>query len=422
MSHIHQENQQQQSGHFSTAAELTGGSTMHSQSVATNPRAGQHPAALQLQKLQQVANSSAAVRQLRQYQQIANTSPQVQNQQALSQAINSEDSPTVQRQAISSSAPVAQMVRVQPPGDSHWKGVHAGGLPNAAFITLVKGIKDNIGDYKILDKGKNATYTDGTDAWKLKITDPGDESHLASRDALLKYLLDRKKEAYSMSGGRSFSGKSRAADPNDNNPNRENFGSVHPWKPIDTPSKIGSFNTTLSQPGGPDSQLKVAAAKGSLELRLTHSTRWDPGDRGSGQNSTMGGNSALSCVAANNGGMHPGGHWEWLHMIGSSLGGPNFVGNLVAGSFDANTEEIPFENKIRSWKDTTDAGNPTEIQAIASLDEDSWVATDLTLVAQHRGIQKRVHVNPGVQKKLRKDEYEAIEKEANKDESTSWDG
>jgi phage tail protein X len=39
-------------------------------------------------------------------------------------------------------------------------------------------------------------------------------------------------------------------------------------------------------------------------------------------------------------------HYEWLHLVGRSLGGTMSRANLVAGSFHANTEMIPLENEI----------------------------------------------------------------------------
>jgi hypothetical protein len=39
--------------------------------------------------------------------------------------------------------------------------------------------------------------------------------------------------------------------------------------------------------------------------------------------------------------------WEWLHLLGHSLGGDNKVGNLVAGTYTANTQMIPHEKKIK---------------------------------------------------------------------------
>jgi hypothetical protein len=38
--------------------------------------------------------------------------------------------------------------------------------------------------------------------------------------------------------------------------------------------------------------------------------------------------------------------WEWLHIRAASLGGHNVVENLVAGTFDANSQMIPFETEV----------------------------------------------------------------------------
>jgi hypothetical protein len=44
-------------------------------------------------------------------------------------------------------------------------------------------------------------------------------------------------------------------------------------------------------------------------------------------------------------------HYEWLHLLGRSLGGMMVQANFVAGSFHANTEMIPLENAIRAAAD-----------------------------------------------------------------------
>jgi len=40
-------------------------------------------------------------------------------------------------------------------------------------------------------------------------------------------------------------------------------------------------------------------------------------------------------------------NWEWLHIIGHSIGGNNEVNNLFAGTYDANTGMIPLESQIQ---------------------------------------------------------------------------
>ena len=38
--------------------------------------------------------------------------------------------------------------------------------------------------------------------------------------------------------------------------------------------------------------------------------------------------------------------WEWLHLLGASLGGPTIEGNLVAGTYDSNTQMTAVETAI----------------------------------------------------------------------------
>jgi hypothetical protein len=38
--------------------------------------------------------------------------------------------------------------------------------------------------------------------------------------------------------------------------------------------------------------------------------------------------------------------WEWLHLLGAALGGPNIEGNLVAGTYDGNTQMNTVESAI----------------------------------------------------------------------------
>lgn len=40
--------------------------------------------------------------------------------------------------------------------------------------------------------------------------------------------------------------------------------------------------------------------------------------------------------------------WEWLHIVAHSLGGNNEVSNLIAGTYTANTQMIPYESAIKS--------------------------------------------------------------------------
>jgi hypothetical protein len=68
--------------------------------------------------------------------------------------------------------------------------------------------------------------------------------------------------------------------------------------------------------------------------------------------------------------------WEWLHIVAHSLGGNNEVGNLVAGTFDANTQMIPHERAIR---DLSNGKNPVSVSYEIDVFPDSWVAIGIKM-------------------------------------------
>lgn len=76
--------------------------------------------------------------------------------------------------------------------------------------------------------------------------------------------------------------------------------------------------------------------------------------------------------------------WEWLHIVGHALGGNNEVGNLVAGTFDANTAMIPHEKAIG---DATREGRYVTVKYEVALYPDSWVAIDVTMTYSWIGPQ-----------------------------------
>lgn len=67
--------------------------------------------------------------------------------------------------------------------------------------------------------------------------------------------------------------------------------------------------------------------------------------------------------------------WEWLHIVAHSLGGNNEVGNLVAGTFEANTQMIPHERKIRDLSQNGSVSVSYQID----LFPDSWVAIGIRM-------------------------------------------
>lgn len=54
---------------------------------------------------------------------------------------------------------------------------------------------------------------------------------------------------------------------------------------------------------------------------------------------------------AGNGGLVPleADNWEWLHIRGAQIGGPTDATNLLAGTFAANSQMIPYETKLQKW-------------------------------------------------------------------------
>lgn len=70
--------------------------------------------------------------------------------------------------------------------------------------------------------------------------------------------------------------------------------------------------------------------------------------------------------------------WEWLHIVAHSLGGDNQVGNLVAGTFEANTQMIPHERNIHVLTQTA-ATAPVSVSYKIDLFPDSWVAIGIRM-------------------------------------------
>lgn len=72
-------------------------------------------------------------------------------------------------------------------------------------------------------------------------------------------------------------------------------------------------------------------------------------------------------------------NWEWLHIVGHALGGNNEAGNLVAGTYDANTHMIPWERKVHDLAAETNPGLPIHVRWDVALYPDSWLAIDLRM-------------------------------------------
>jgi hypothetical protein len=116
------------------------------------------------------------------------------------------------------------------------------------------------------------------------------------------------------------------------------------------------------------------------------------GDEKKTRDAAMGGLSALNyakAVGINEADKHT---WEWLHLVGSAIGGGNVEGNLVAGTYDMNTLMIPLEQTIVEYSNRNDvtAFSPMKVTAVAKLYKDAknrpiWVADTITLKVEHAG-------------------------------------
>lgn len=76
--------------------------------------------------------------------------------------------------------------------------------------------------------------------------------------------------------------------------------------------------------------------------------------------------------------------WEWLHIRAHSLGGDNAIGNLVAGTFDANTKMIPYEQTVHKLSQTATSANNVKVTWEVDVYPDSWVAIAIKMVIEHK--------------------------------------
>ncbi len=115
------------------------------------------------------------------------------------------------------------------------------------------------------------------------------------------------------------------------------------------------------------------------------------GDESASRDGAMGGLSARNYAKAVMGNEALNHSWEWLHLVGSAIGGGNQLGNLVAGTFDTNTLMIPLEQTIVEYaaKNRPTAQNPMTITATAQLHREqasgrnTWLAENIRLQVQH---------------------------------------
>lgn len=140
-----------------------------------------------------------------------------------------------------------------------------------------------------------------------------------------------------------------------------------------------------------------------IVAQIVHPGPWERGIRDPGQAQTMGSQNAKNYLVDF---LRPGltpaqkeeyrstfpGRWEWLHLIGSSLGGPNTANNLVAGSYDANTKMIALEHRIARWglrdyhgENAPTLANPIAITTEAGVARGTHAATRVRMQVQQGG-------------------------------------
>jgi len=99
---------------------------------------------------------------------------------------------------------------------------------------------------------------------------------------------------------------------------------------------VGDLSKPL--PDNPQANPKTRKKKYTLSAKR--------GSRDSGQKAAMDGYSAKEYVNVFNEEQASSQSWEWLHLQGARLGGPNIPQNLVAGTSQANSHMIPYERAI----------------------------------------------------------------------------
>ncbi|MEL6181665.1 MAG: hypothetical protein AAFS10_22085, partial [Myxococcota bacterium] len=218
-----------------------------------------------------------------------------------------------------------------------------------------------------------------------------------------------------LGGGRTFSGLGRATEAQeeraDEGAGYATGGDIPAPTPLVDVDLYGDGSTFLTIEGSPD--------VGQLTVTARHMRPWRKGSRSPSQSGAMGGWSAknyMRMVSSPDGGNTPGdveGKYEWLHLVGSSLGGVNLPGNLVAGSYDANTEMIPFEQRVAVWKNK-EPFVPVQITVSAALVPGTYIAQSIDFRAERTDGARVEHNVSDSRRRLTvtKDEYKSYQEEA----------
>jgi hypothetical protein len=139
-------------------------------------------------------------------------------------------------------------------------------------------------------------------------------------------------------------------------PEPEGFKNPHIEQKTTAPNQAAALAAPLATPKKREKTYTGGAIRGS---------------RGAGQKQAMGNYSAKDYVKLHNSDAAEKKSWEWLHIQGSKLGGPNRPENLVAGTAEANTQMIPYEKAIYKLSRLSARANPVKIEWEASVQDDS---------------------------------------------------
>jgi Domain of unknown function (DUF4157) len=117
----------------------------------------------------------------------------------------------------------------------------------------------------------------------------------------------------------------------------------------------------------PDAPIQVPKTR-----KKEYTYRAPRGSRDAGQKAAMSNFSAYDYVKRFSTKEADSTSWEWLHIQGSRLGGPNRPENLVAGTAEANTHMIPYERAIFELSTVATNQKPVEVvwNATVRKDED----------------------------------------------------
>lgn len=129
-------------------------------------------------------------------------------------------------------------------------------------------------------------------------------------------------------------------------------------------------NLTATNPAAVARPLPAAPLAVPKLRARTYTTRAPRGSREGGQKGAMANYSAHDYVQQFNMAAAAAHSWEWLHIQGARLGGPNRPENLVAGTAEANTQMIPYERAIYRLSTVATPQKPADATWSATVKQD----------------------------------------------------